>query len=272
MNAIIGIMAAVLGQAVESEAELKAVLHAFYAREAGRYEFFLDEKHERRLELQKKPVLTWTNSENYMGAVYIWTYDGRPEVIGCIGSHQRGGGNSNVFHEFHSLSLQPLQPVKLGDGPDKWSPSKPGLELRPIEGAPAPADSERLRRAQMRDIAREFTGAMKDNADVTELRLLPTEIARYKSPERGVIDGAIFAFVWKGTDPEVLLIVEDRKDKEDERWHYALARFNFRDLWIKHRGNEIWRVGVSRQNEAYITGVVGATTLDRIRAAQQVGP
>src|SRR5262245_54651738 len=105
MNAIMGIVAVVLGQAVESETELKAVLHPFYGREAARYEFFLDDQREQRLELEKKPILTWTNAEKYMGAVYIWTYGGRPEVIGCIGSHQLPDGKCTVFHEFHSLSL-----------------------------------------------------------------------------------------------------------------------------------------------------------------------
>ncbi len=114
----------------------------------------------------------------------------------------------------------------------------------------------------MRNLAREFSGAMKDNDDVTELRLLPQPIVRYKSAEQSVVDGAIFAWVWKGTDPEVLLILEDRKDQ----WHYALARFNFREMWVKHKDREIWRVGVARQNETYITREVGPVTLSEIRA------
>ena len=48
-------------------------------REAVAYEFFLDEKHEQRLQLQKQPVMTWTNADKYMGAVFVWTYGGRPE-------------------------------------------------------------------------------------------------------------------------------------------------------------------------------------------------
>jgi hypothetical protein len=44
-----------------------------------------------------------------LGAVFIWTYQGRPEMIGSIGSRQFRPGMSRVFHEFHSLTLQPLQ-------------------------------------------------------------------------------------------------------------------------------------------------------------------
>jgi hypothetical protein len=165
------------------------------------------------------------------------------------------------------LSRQPLEAVRFGRGKQQWTPSRPGIELAAVEGAPPPSDSERLRLAQMRNIAREFNGWMKDNDDVTELRLLPQPIVRYKAPEGGVVDGAIFALVWKGTDPEILLILEDRKDDADNRWHFALARFNFREMWVKRNDRDVWRVGVARENDIYITGVVGETTLDEIRAA-----
>ena len=271
MNAMLWLSAGLfaLGQAAsDNETELKGILYPFYGREAAGYEFFLDEKREQRLVLQQKPVLTWTNAEKYMGAVFIWTYGGRPEVIGCIGSHQNKPDESNVFHEFHSLSLKPLPPVKFGGGIREWTPSRPGLELKPVDGAPHPGDSERVRLTQMRNIAREFSGAMKDNSDVTELRLLTQPIVRYKSPERGVRDGAIFALVWKGTDPEILLVLEDRNGEADEAWQYALARFNFREMWAKRNDREVWRVGVARENDIYLTGMVGPVSLGDIRASK----
>jgi hypothetical protein len=245
---------------------VKRVLFPYYAHQAAHYDFYLDEKHQQRLELQERPVLTWTNAENYMGAVFVWTFQGRPEMIGCIGSHQYKAAASNVFHEFHSLSLQPLPTLKLGRGKE-WTPAKPGVTMAPLDGAPLPEGSERLRLTQMRNLAREFRGWMKDNDDVTELRLLPQPIMRYQAPEREVIDGAIFALVWKGTDPEVLLLVEDRREKPGERWHYALARFNFREMWVKRGDKEVWRVGVERNSDIYLTSVLGEVSLDAIRAA-----
>jgi hypothetical protein len=199
-----------------------------------------------------------------MGAVFVWTYGGRPEIIGCIGSQQRRTGDSMIFHEFHSLSRQPLQAVKFGRGKQQWTPSRPGIELLAVDGASEPSDSERLRLTQMRNIAREFNGWMKDGDDVEELRLLPQPIFRYKAPDRDVVDGAIFALVWKGTDPEVLLLLEDRKDA-GSKWHFGLARFNFREMWVKRNDKEVWRVPVNRENDVYITDVVGLTTLEEIR-------
>ncbi|HEY2251247.1 MAG TPA: hypothetical protein VGH74_09310, partial [Planctomycetaceae bacterium] len=110
-------------------------------------------------------------------------------------------------------------------------------------------------------------GWMKDGDDVTELRLVAQPIFRYKAADRGVADGAIFALVWKGTDPEVLLMLEDRPEGAESRWQFALARFNFREMWVKRLDREIWRVGVARENDIYITGQVGAVTFDEIRRA-----
>jgi hypothetical protein len=183
------------------------------------------------------------NTDNFLGAVFVWTYQGRPEMIGCIGSRQSRPGMSRVFHEFHSLSLQPLQPVTFANG-ERWTPEKPGLTMAPIDAAPAPGDSDRQRLTQMRNLAREFDGWMRVNDDDWELRLLPQPIVRYQAPDRGAIDCAIFALFWNGTDPEILLILEDRKEIGVPTWHYALARFNYRELWVKRFEKEIWRVSL----------------------------
>jgi hypothetical protein len=37
-------------------------------------------------------------------------------------------------------------------------------------------------------------------------------------------------------------------------------------MWVKRNDRELWRVGVTAKSDAYITGVVGDTPLDEIRA------
>lgn len=263
------VLSAVAQASPADEAELKELLIPYYEREAVRYEFFLDKKHEHRLQLHKQPVMTWTNTNKFMGAVFVWTYGGRPEVIGCIGSRQSRPDESVVFHEFHSLSTEALEAVQFGRGNQRWTPSRAGVELTVVEGVKPPNDSDRLRLTQMRNIAREFNGWMKDNQDVTQLRLLPQPLFRYSAPERGVVDGAIFAFVWKGTDPEILLILEDRKGETGTAWYSSMARFNYREMWVTHNEREVWRVGVERKNDIYITGEVGAVSISEIRAAEK---
>jgi hypothetical protein len=259
------------GQPEPDEAALKEILVPFYAHEAAEYEIFRDEERKERLEARTKPLLTWTNSENYMGSVFIWEFAGRPEMIGCIGSHQNPNrpGRSNFFHELHSLSTRPLQPVKFGGGPTAWEVTEPGLKLTAIGDAPEPASSAPARLTQMRNIAREFRGWMKDNEDVTELRLLTQPIARYSAPDSGVTDGAIFAFVWKGTDPEILLVLEDRKAAGAGVWHWGMARFNFREMWAERSDKEVWRVEVARRTGNYITGITGEHTHDEIRGIKE---
>jgi hypothetical protein len=250
-----------------NEAALKEILYPFYTAEAEAYEIFRDAERKQKLKLRKEPVLTWTNADNYMGAVFIWQFAGRPELIGCIGSHQYKPTSSNVFHELHSLGTTPLGDVPFGGGKEIWRVTEPGVKFAAIDGAPVPADSDRLRLTQMRALAREFRASMKDGDDVTELRLLTQPLYRYGSAELGVTDGAIFSMVWKGTDPEVFLVLESRKVDGKNQWQFALARFNWRDLWVERGGKEIWRVGVARRNEIYITDVVGERTHEQMRKA-----
>ena len=56
-------------------------------------------------------------------------------------------------------------------------------------------------------------------------------------------DGALFAFVTSaGTDPEALLVIEARKPAHADGpvWHYAIARFTDLQLWVRHKGKEVF--------------------------------
>ena len=114
--------------------------YPFYAREAAGYEIFRDEERKERLEVRKQPLLTWTNSENYMGAVFIWEFAGRPEMIGCIGSHQNPKSGPQQFLSRAALAqlAAAAAPVKFGGGSDVWQVTEPGLQLAAAEGAPEP--------------------------------------------------------------------------------------------------------------------------------------
>lgn len=257
---------ALLTQTPVAELEAKQILYPYYAQQAAEFELFLDDQRKQRLELVAQPVLTWTNAEGFLGSVFVWTFQGRPEVIGCVGSRQTEAGDCLPFRELHLLGQSPVQSVEFGDGKRTWRPRE-GIGLADVEGAPPPAESERRRLTQMRDLAREFTGWMEQDGDVTELRLLPQPIFRYKSLEQDVQDGAIFALVWKGTDPDILLVLESREVGGKPRWQYSLARFNWREMWVKRNEKEVWRMMKSglTTDAAYISGGTPKTTLATIR-------
>ena len=110
--------------------------------------------------------------------------------------------------------------------------------------AAAVADSPARRLRQMRDLAAGFSVVLIDRRGNAEgerqnLRLLTNPIYRYASPDRGVTDGALFAFV-VGTDPEALLVVEARGEEHDT-WQYALARLNRDELAAYRQEREVWR-------------------------------
>src|SRR5262249_52453190 len=86
------------------------------------------------------------------------------------------------------------------------------------------------------------------NGGEWELRLLPQPLIRYQPKDGPVIDGALFTFVWtRGTDPELVLLLECRKTSAGRGWFYASVRFSNRALWLKHHDIEVWRGPVHQE-------------------------
>ena len=175
------------------------------------------------------------------GDVFVWTYRGRPDVVGSIFSHPTDDGKMRVVcHELHSLS--PVVLVVDREAAEQWVPQAPGVDLKPVEGAAAPAAGSGQRQAQMRGLAREFTGRSKsDQGQEWELRLLPQPLYRYESTDPDVLDGALYTMVSSaGTDPEIILVLEARKGGSGHQWVFGAARFSDMNLWLQHKGREVW--------------------------------
>jgi hypothetical protein len=219
-------------------------LLALHTADAASYTFYRDPNRTEKLELRREPIYRWTNPTRVggqVGEVFIWTFRGRPEVVGSIFSHPHATSERVLCHEFHSLSLATLTVDR--DSPNQWIPQAPGVELKPVPGAPEPAASAAQRRVQMRDIAGDFSGrSLSEEGQEWKLRLLPKQLYRYESTDADVIDGALFALVSSaGTDPEILLMLEARKNgNESPRWYFAAARFSDMSLWLKHKDKEVW--------------------------------
>jgi hypothetical protein len=216
-------------------------LQKFHYAEAQRWSMFLDDRHATKAELRAKPIYVWTNptrSGGQNGAVYVWTHRGRPVVIGSIFSHPEDGKRI-LCHEFHSLAEEDLQPAHPQT--EKWEPKAP-VEMLPLAGAPVPDTSPGKRLLQMKALARDFTAySIDNNKERWELRLLNQPLYRYEKPQDGVIDGGLFAFVTSaGTDPEVILALEARKQAGGPAWLYRAIRFSDSDLHVQHDGKEVW--------------------------------
>jgi hypothetical protein len=234
------------GSAQEPPADTKAEAaeaSAIAKKLAGEFVFQLEKASDKKLKMEPEPILRWTNhlGRRFYGDVYVWTREGRPEVVASV---------NNVFAarrgtETEILSLSTGRPVLLHDEKVVWEPSGPCVELKPLPSVPKPGPTGAARLLQMRAMAAQFSvvadyGVNKEQKE--ELRLLRTPIYRYESAAQGVVDGALFAFT-KGTDPDALLLVEARGKKVDVEWQFAFARLNgYCALRASLKDKEVWQV------------------------------
>lgn len=221
-------------------------LHRIYLGEADGYAIFRDASRKEKVELKREPVYVWTNpvrGGEQDGEVYIWTCRGRAEVLGTFFSFPAIGPRG-LHHELHALSTTTLDVTR--PGAHGWSPQGPGIQLAAVAGAQAPGRSAPQRLSQMRALTRDFAADTEDDKGRRwELRLLPQPLYRYESTDPDVVDGAVFAFVTSaGTDPEVLLVLEARKDAGETApsWRYALGRFTDMKARVRHKGKEVFSV------------------------------
>ncbi|HEX5104610.1 MAG TPA: hypothetical protein VFV87_12405 [Pirellulaceae bacterium] len=244
-------------------------LHRQYRDDAAKYLFHADAERKQPLMLVEKPVLKWANDDDWSGDVFVWTHAGRPAVIGCMLSGPSGEANRNAYHEFHLLAEQPIAPAGLLTRRN-WEPEG-GLARTPLPDAPPPANSAAGRLVQMRQISRDFTAHMQADG-MWELRLLPQPLFRFESDKifaaaadkTDAIDGALFAWVWtKGTDPEVLLLVECRRTEGGPAWQYAPVRFSNRTVWLTRGDKEVWRVESHREPAGQSTSLIYTTAYAR---------
>ena len=211
-----------------------------FKQEAADYAIRLDDKSGAKLVLDPKPVLHWGNPARTAedGAVFVWLKEGRPEVIGTIFTYKLETVKRK--HEFHSLSTSPL--TAEFKGKVAWKPRQAGVKFQTIPDAPLPAENARLRLVQMKALSRDFSALMTSlEGEPSELRLLPQPLDRYEPKGGEVLDGALFSFAM-GTDPEVLLLIEARREKDEWRWQYAFARFNYATLSASLKGSMVWKV------------------------------
>jgi hypothetical protein len=209
---------------------------------AGEYVFQLDKSSGKKLKLEPEPVLRWLLQldRRFYSEVYVWTHEGRPEVIASITNVY--GPRRAMETEIHSLSTG--LPLLSHNEKTLWEPERAGVELKPIPGAAKPGSTTAARLIQMRKLAAEYSVVAEYDGGTKkeDMRLLPAPVYRYASDKQGVTDGALFAFA-RGTDPEAFLMIEARKGKEGMEWQFAFARFvGHAALRAVRSDREVWQV------------------------------
>jgi hypothetical protein len=209
-------------------------------KQVGEYVVRLEKS---QLRLEPEPVLRWTNhlGRRFYGDVYVWTYEGRPEVAASVTTVFTA--RRETYTEIQSLSTG--RPILSRNEKVVWEPAEPGVELKHLPGAPKPGATAGARLLQMRALAGQFSVVADygiDKEQKEDLRLLTRPIYRYESAAQEVVDGGLFAFT-KGTDPDAFLLLEARGKKDDVEWQYAFARFNGScALRAVLKDKEVWQV------------------------------
>src|SRR5262245_12867706 len=228
-------------EAEQASATAKERVAGYHLRLAGSPDDQL--QGDRQLKREPEPVLRWTNHLNrrFYGDIYLWTYEGRPEVVASLTSIFTA--SVSTYTEIYSLSTG--RPILSRDEQVVWEPSEPGVAFQPLPGDPKPGATAASRLRQIRDLAAQFSvvadyGVEKEQKEA--LRLLTTPIFRYQSPAQRISDGALFAFT-KGTDPDAFLLIEARGEQDAGQWYFAFARFNGSCILRgAHKEAEVWHV------------------------------
>jgi hypothetical protein len=229
---LLAALVAVAADDPPAKSKFEKRLQEINAAEARHWQMYLDAAQKQKAELIERPVYYWTNPTKgggQHGAVFVWTHEGRPSVVGSFFAHPTEG-KRRVVHELHSLATDVIHP-QCDDGENTVWQLKSGLKLATLADAPKPEVSAVKRLRQMKSLGARFGGYTVDwRKQRWELRLLPQPLYRYENPQEDVIDGALLALVTDaGTDPEILLLLEATTD----RWHYALARFTDSSYYVE---------------------------------------
>jgi hypothetical protein len=240
----------------ESSAAANAVKawYAFYHHEAAHAYRFQLEPADAELELDPTPILRWTNpleEGSIHGVAYVWRHKGRPVVVGQLFSYLNGKGGRVYCHAMHSLARKDEKLTGLREGKSFWTPDSPGVEMRDVPDAPAPAATRPARLVQMKEISRRFSAYTEEaTRGKRELRLLPTPLDRYRESAPEGADGALFSLV-VGNDPEVILLVEKSEARPRRpNWQYGLVLSTRSTSVALLDEREVWRYDSSAKNPA----------------------
>ena len=190
--------------------------------------------------LQPEPIFRFTNpvGNSIDGAVFFWLGENnRPEMAVQVLLNRNDG---RWAQEFISFSPAPLIAEPNDAAVAAWTPARGGVELKPVPGAPRPAETAEQRLRQMRALIKDF--AALDNfqgQSWQRLRLLTKPLARYGKPGTNLLDGALFGFVL-GTDPEACVMLEARTGTDAPEWQYAFAPMSTYALQGSWKGLEVW--------------------------------
>ena len=208
--------------------------------------------------VEAEPLLRYTDATRKQdeAALWVWGKSGRPAAILAMEFYPKPPRGPRWLYEIASLSDQKIAVTRAGEV--NWTAEKPGLDLKDLPDAVAPAEQAARRLAQMRQLLRRF--AVRESAVVEgslELRPMTNPLRRYDDPKARLIDGAIFAFA-NGTNPEVFVLLEVHADSDGAKvWKYSLAQMTGGEVVVSLDGEDVWKrteADPPAVRESYVNG------------------
>jgi hypothetical protein len=239
---LVGILAACASLSAQEQVEDAAAREKWQKTYQAIAQSVVMRHSESRLTMLDQPLLFYTNpvrTNDQHGAIFLWTEAGRPAVIGSIWSamNRQNPDSRFVTHEWHSLVVGSNVTATRGEK-RLWTPGEPGIAWETLAGTPVPASQRAARLLQMRSLARRFSVAIQVEGE-SDLRLMAQPLYRYPETVVGVLDGAIFSFAMT-TDPELLVLLEDREISGHPNWQVAFARFGNKAMTVKDDDKIVW--------------------------------
>jgi len=164
-----------------------------------------------RLEIKPDPLLRYNDVTRGIldSVVFRVGTKGRPAALITAELYGRAGTTFLLNHEFVAL-YEPK--VRAERDTFIWKPSQGNLQFHEFRNAEPPVENVRLRLAQMRRLAEQFTATQTVGTSQIVLRRVTTPLDRYEPSDKPRADGSLFAFAW-GVNPEAVLFVESDGQK-----------------------------------------------------------
>jgi hypothetical protein len=207
-------------------------------------------------ELVNSPVFRYDDQPRRFidATMWVWTDQGRPMAFQKIEAVEYGDPAAPASSwQICFTSTSPDLLVVQWPEKRTFRSAEPGIAFAPLAAAPVVAEGNVQRKRQARDLARKFTGRIvtSPKANITQqMRLLTTPIFEYLDPQTKEFRGAVFGLSTNGTNPDVLLVLEVRGDKDRQAWHFAPARMTCCEVTVALADTKVWQVDWVNGTEA----------------------
>lgn len=212
----------------------------------------------------EKPILQHTQAvrEEQRGCIYLWvTEQRRPAVIGTTVIGDESWVEENTYFivdEFHSLHDKPIN-GRYAEF--EWQATVPGVKWQRLKDVPNSRSRKlKLLTIQARSIMKTFSAHAIDhlaNNQRRPLRFQPSPIYKYEIPSADPpTTGFLFA-ACLGTDPEVILCLENRKTDKGNEWFCAIAWFSDMKLFVQRKGRQYQSSPESTVNSHHARSTLG---------------